>query len=86
VTDFASTHLVKYSTKTMAKVQFPCAGVSLPTMSMLHLCSGQDGQSTAKVVQAPWSNKRISHKLHRFIPVWLHRRSLSANRILAGGP
>jgi hypothetical protein len=43
ITDFASTDLVKYSTAAMVKVQFPCAGVSLPMMSMPHRCRGQDG-------------------------------------------
>jgi hypothetical protein len=42
VTGFASTHFVKYSTVTIAKVYFPCAGVSLPMMSMPHRCRGQD--------------------------------------------
>jgi hypothetical protein len=42
VMGFTSTHLVKYSTATMAKVWFPWAGVSFPMMSMPHHCRGQD--------------------------------------------
>jgi hypothetical protein len=43
VIGFASTHLVKYSTATIAKVKLSCAGVNLLTMSMPHRCWGQDG-------------------------------------------
>jgi hypothetical protein len=43
VMGFASTHFMKYSTATMAKVYLPYAWVSLPTMSMPHRCNGRDG-------------------------------------------
>jgi hypothetical protein len=40
VTGLASTLIVKYSTATMAKVQLPCVGINLPTMSMPHRWRG----------------------------------------------
>jgi hypothetical protein len=42
--------------------------------------------STAKAVWGPQSNGRISGKLHKLIPVWLHDRPLPVSRNLADGP
>jgi hypothetical protein len=43
------------------------------------------GQSMAKAVLEPWSDVRTFGKLHRLLPVLLHRRSLSANKNLTRG-
>jgi hypothetical protein len=42
--------------------------------------------STAKDVREPYSDGRISDRLRWLLLIWLHHQSLSASRILVGGP
>jgi hypothetical protein len=42
--------------------------------------------STAKVVRESCSDGKFFERLRRLLLIWIRRQSLSASRILAGGP
>jgi hypothetical protein len=53
---------------------------------MPHRCKGQDGAISCEGCAGPWSDARISGKLHKFIPPLRNHQLLLANKILAEGP